>query len=316
MIKALALSATLIALSAPAVAQDTPPVAQTADDWNTTEVVIKGKFPGPALWRVKKGESEVYIMGAMPVMTKHAEWDMGRIGRILDKANVFLTNPEAKSGAISLVKWQFAKSTGPFTSLYQLLTPEQSMRFRRVVHDNGLDPNTYMHDSPVYAAMHLREDVYEKRGISTNDPEKMMVFLARYRKTPMRPMAKYSASKMLDKLDGMGKSARIDCVVDTLNEIDFTLKHVKAATAAWSVGDLATAHANSPNSATWACLEGAGSTKDLLDNAVNDAVGAIDTALQKPGKSVIVFPLSVLLRKDGALARLRAEGAEVSEPEI
>lgn len=298
----------------------TPALAQTPqsaeDEWDANAVVITKRYPGPALWRVKRGESEVYILGGLPVMVRRYDWDRTRMGKILDRANVLLTGPEAKAGPIAFARWQFAKGNGPFKSLYDVLPGQTGGKFWRIAQKNGFDPKDYKDYSPVYAVMKLREDVYEKHGLSTNDPEKMLIFMARDRKTPMKPVAKYSASTLIGKLGDMDTAARNACVASTLNEIEFAVSHARTAMTAWANADLLTARAHSPSSATLACLEGASSTRAMLDRATDDTVTAIDTALSKPGKSVIAVPLSILLRPDGALERLRAKGDEISEPEM
>lgn len=297
-----------------AQAQDTAPPAN--DDWGGAEITITAHFAGPALWRVRKGQSEVYIVGGLPVMLKRFDWDRARIGRILDRSNVLLTSPQARGGPLAFTEWQLSKGNGLFRTLYDELPPALGGRFWKTASRAGLDPQAYAKMSPVYAVMKLREDIYEKRGLSANDPEKMLIFMARDRKTPMKPVASYSAASLIGKLNSQSKPERYACVAATLNEIDFAVGHVQAATDAWKTGDLKGARDNSPTPATLACLEGSGKTSALLNQAVDDTVKAVNDALQKPGKSVVVFPLSILLRPNGALDQLRAEGAEVSEPEI
>jgi uncharacterized protein YbaP (TraB family) len=307
-------SATAQPAAPPNASPDTGIAATVDQDWAAGQITVTGHFPGPALWRVRKGDSEVYIVGGLPVMIKRFDWDRGRVGRILDKANVLLVAPQAKGGPISFASWEMSKGAGPFRNLWDLLPGDVASRFRTLAVMNGVDPDAYAHDQPVVAAMRLRDDIYEKRGFSTNDPEKMLIFMARDRKTPMRPVGKYSAASAISKLNGMSKAERINCVVATLNEIEFATRHAQTATQAWAVGDLKTAQANSPASATMACLEGSGSTQALLGKAIDDSVAAVDAALTKPGKSVVVFPLTVLLQPDGALSRLQAQGAEVTVP--
>lgn len=292
------------------------PESQTADDWNTTQITIVAKFPGPALWRVRKGDSEVYILGGLPVMEKRFDWDRTRITRILDSANVLLVSPTARAGLIGFTEWQFVKGAGVFSNAYAQMPAPLAAHFKAIATANGIDPKTYLHDNPVYAVMKLRDAVYEKHGLGTHDPEKMLIFMARDRKTPMKPIASYSAASLVGKVGGLSAQAKTQCVADTLDEIDFALGHAVAASQAWARADLATARANSPNSATLACLEGAESTRALLDRTTQDAVKAVDAALAKPGKSVVVFPLSILLGSNGALDQLRAEGAEVTVPEM
>lgn len=319
---ALLLAATpgLAQSSATPAPDPTTPTSQTGvtatvdQNWAADQITVTGHFPGPALWRVRKGDSEVYIVGGLPVMVKRFDWDRGRIGRLLDKANVFLVSPQAKGGVISFATWELSKGAGPFHDLWGLLPNDLASRFRNTAVLNGVDPDKYAHDQPVVAAMRLRDDIYEKRGLSTNDPEKMLIFMARDRKTPMEPVGRYSAASALGKLNGMSKAERTNCVVATLNEIDIAVHHAKAATQAWAVADLKGAQANSPPSATLACLEGSGSTQSLLNKAIDDTVAAVDDALAKPGKTVVVFPLTVLLNPDGALNKLRAQGADITVP--
>ncbi len=316
----IAVSLLLLFVAGPATAQyDTisspqaPATGTAADEWDV--VTITHHYPGPALWRVKKGNSEVYIVGGLPVMEKRLDWDRSRVGKIMGQANVLLTSPKAKGGIMGFAAWQMAKGNGLFKSLFDVLPSDVGGHFWRTAKKNGLDPNHYAKDSPIVAVMKLREDIYEKNGLSTNDPEKMLIFLARDHHTPMKPIATYSAAGLIGKLNGMDKTDKFDCVTATLNEIDFAVGHAVTASRAWAVADLRTARANSPNSATLACLEGAGSTREMLDRATDDTVQAINDALAKPGKSVVAFPLSILLRPNGALDRLRAQGLEVAEPE-
>ncbi len=310
----------LILLATPTFAQDipvtvSPPVAATGE-YDVTEVTVTGHFPGPALWRVKKGESEIYIIGAIPVMQKHLEWDNARVRRILSKANVLLVHPTARPGVIAFAKWQFAKGNGLFKNLYDVLPRAQADRFRQTAVRYGLDPKIYAGQSPVVAVMKLREDIYDKRGLSMNDPEKTLQIWSRDTKTPNKPIAVYSAAKLIGKFDTMNDQAKQACVDATLNEIDFAVSHAAAASHAWATADLKTARDNSPSAATVACIDGAPSSRAVLDQVTNDTVTAIDTALQTPGKSIITLPLSVLLRPDGVLQQLQAKGAEVSQPEI
>ena len=309
-----------LAFALPVMAQDTAnPGAATGtaeDDWGNAPIIVTAHFAGPALWRVKKGDSEVYIVGGLPVMEKRLEWDRGRVGRVLDRSNVLLVSPKARGGVFGFAAWQMTKGNGLFKSLYDVLPGDVGGRFWRIATKNGLDPKKYAKDSPVYAVMRLRDDVYEKQGLSTNDPEKMLIFMARDRHTPMKPVATYSAAGLVGKLNDMSQGDKMRCVTATLSEIEFATGHAQTASRAWATGDLNTARANSPNSATLACLEGTGSTRAMLERATNDTVGAINEALSKPGKSVVAFPLSILLRPNGALDQLKAEGAEISEPEM
>ncbi|MBW8734888.1 MAG: TraB/GumN family protein, partial [Asticcacaulis sp.] len=149
-----------------------PATGTAEDEWG--QVTVTHHYPGPALWRVKRGDSQVYIVGGLPVMEKRLEWDRARVGKILDQANVLLTSPKAKGGVMGFAAWQMTKGNGLFRSLYDVLPSDVGGHFWRTAKKNGLDPQDYAKDSPVVAVMKLRDDIYEKHGLSTNDPEKML----------------------------------------------------------------------------------------------------------------------------------------------
>lgn len=289
-------------------------IAQTVEDWGT-EVTITADVPGPALWKIKKGDAEVYIMGSMPVMVKRYAWDRARMERIMDRANVFITSPQLTGGVVSFATWQVTRSLGGGRDLYEILPARLSLRFRTLVAKNGLDFKKYAKMDPIVAATTLKDDVYAAHNLTSRDPEKAMIFMARDRKTPMRPMALYKASDLIKRLKKYSEAEQITCVVKTLNEIDFALGHAEAASAAWATGDLEGVKANMPYSSAMSCLEGAATTSGLVDDAVGQAVGVINEALRAPSKTVMVLPLSVLLRKGGAFEQLKAQGAEISVPE-
>jgi len=289
--------------------------AQDADEW-VTDVVVTARLPGPALWRIKKGDSEVYVLGAMPVMTKRIAWDSQRIERVIGLSNVLLTAPEAKGGLIGGTRLVMDRRLPLGQKLDEVLPPDLSQRFYALVDAHGLDREKYKKLSPLWAAAALREDVYDKAGIATRDPEKTLLRFAKAQKLKTKPTGSFSLAKTLGRIDDFSKAQQNACVAATLDEIGFAVKNARAATEAWAVGDLKTVQKLSPDSALVACLEGAPSTRALLGKTVDQTVEAINTALETPGKSLIVLPLSALLTPNGALQQLTAQGASVTTPAL
>jgi len=306
------LAAALMLFAAPVSG---PACAQDGEDW-VTDVVVSARLPGPALWRVKKGDSEVYVLGAMPVMTKRIAWDSKRVERVIGLSNVLLTAPEAKGGLIGGTRLLMDRRLPLGQKLDEVLPPELSQRFNAIAAAHGLDREKYSKLSPLWAAAALREDVYDKAGIATRDPEKTLLRFAKAQKLKTKPTGSFSLAKTLGRIDDFSKAQQNACVAATLDEISFAVTHARAATEAWAVGDLKTVQRLSPDSALLACLEGAPSTRALLGKTVDQTVAAINTALETPGKSLIVLPLSALLTPNGALQQLTEQGASVTTPAL
>jgi uncharacterized protein YbaP (TraB family) len=318
MIKALLITAALMALPLTAPAQETvsaPEVAQDGTEW-ITEVTVTANLPGPAMWRVKKGDSEVYILGAMPVMVKRIPWDDARIRRVLKQSNVLLTAPEAEVGLIGLTKLQMNKRLPMGKKLDEVLPADVSQRFYALADAYGLDRDKYKKATPLWAAAALRADIYEKAQIATLDPEKTLKRFAKEDRLKTRPTGSYSAAKIISRVGQFSKAQEMSCVRATLDEIEFSTKNARAATEAWGRGDLKTVQRLSPDSALLACLEGAPSTSAMLGRTIDQTVGSINKALETPGKSVIVLPLSALLSQGGALQKLKLQGLEITEPAL
>ncbi|MCA1936392.1 MAG: TraB/GumN family protein [Asticcacaulis sp.] len=317
MFKSVCLAALI--LSAPvAFAQETISESATVKDgeeW-VTDVVVTARLPGPALWRVRKGDSEVYVLGAMPVMTKRIPWDSKRVERVIGLSNVLLTAPEAKGGLIGGARLLMDRRLPLGKKLDEVLPPDLSKRFYTLADTYGLDREKYKKLSPIWAAATLREDVYDKAGIATRDPEKTLLRFAKAQKLKTRPSGSFSVAKTLGRIDDFSAQQQAHCVAATLDEIDFAVKNARAATEAWAVGDLKAVQRLSPDSALLACLEGAPSTKAMLGQSVEQTVGAINNALGTPGKSLIVLPLSALLTPGGALQQLEQQGATVTTPAL
>jgi uncharacterized protein YbaP (TraB family) len=310
----LALSLSLCGPSLKANAQDmaSPPSEET---WNR-EVVIKANFQGPAMWRVTKGKSQVYILGAMPIMTKRIPWDQARVEKIIKQSNLLLTTPEARIGPIALTRLQLDKRLPLGQKLDEVLPPDVSKRFYALVEAHGLDRKRYKTASPLWAVAALRQDIYDKNNIATRDPEKTLIRLAKAQNLKTKPVGSFSASKAISKVANFSRAEDLACVRATLDEIEFSLLHAKTATEAWAVADLKSVQRLSPDSAMLACLEGAKSTSAMLDSTIDQTVDSINVALEAPGRSLMVLPLSALLSQNGALKRLESQGAIISIPEL
>lgn len=316
----LLIAASLLALTLPALpaeAQEAAPqpTAPEGEDW-VTDIVVAARLPGPAMWRVRKGDSEVYVLGAMPVMTKRIPWDSKRVERVIAMSNILLTAPEAKGGLIGGTRLLMDRRLPIGQTLDEVLPSDLSQRFNALADTHGLDKEKYRKMSPLWAAAALREDVYDKAGIATRDPEKTLLRFAKAQKLKTRPSGSFSVAKTLGRIDGFSKAQQNTCVAATLDEIDFAVKYSRAATEAWATGDLKAVQRLSPDSALMACLEGAPSTHDLLGKTVEQTVASINAALDTPGKSLIVLPLSALLTPGGALQQLEAQGASVTTPAL
>ena len=285
------------------------------EDWGNTEVVVRGKAPpGPAEWRVSHGDAQVIILGILPVFPKSQAWSTRRVQNALHNARLLITPATSHIGANDLVTLMFSKGLAGRATLQSSVPPALYARYQASARRAGVATRDFEHDKPVWAAVRLRREVLERRGLSDDEPGDTVIRLAHQAGVPVKAAGRYKMAGILKDVNAMSDAASQACMGYTLDDIDFDLDRAPKAAAAWATGDIATVRANYQGSALEKCLDGSGKGTALMERSISDTVAAVTSALQVPGKTVAIFPMATLLRKNGALDRLRAAGYEVSSP--
>ncbi len=291
-----------------------PAAAQTSEPWTDTPVIVSAQLSGPALWRLKKGNSEVVVIGVLPVFPKNLGWKTRRVENALKGAKALITPPAGKAGIGDMLSLMRMKGLPNGQTLRSVLPPDLYNRYETTAARAGVSTRAFQHDKPVWAAARLRQDVLSHLALTGEEPVQTIARLARHQDVPVRVAARYRLSPVLKDVNGMDAAAERVCLARTLDDIDFDIDRAPKAAAAWVAGDMKAVLGNYHGSALMDCLEGSGKGAALMEQASDDAVAAISDALAEPGKTVAVLPLAPLLRKGGALDRLRAQGVSVTAP--
>ncbi|WP_443749096.1 TraB/GumN family protein [Asticcacaulis solisilvae] len=301
------LPALMLVLAAPAT-------AQTAEQWTDTPVIVSAQLSGPALWRLKKGNSEVIVIGVPPVFPKNLGWKTKRVENALKGAKALITPPAGKAGVGDMLSLMRMKGLPNGQDLKSVLPADLYNRYETTAARAGVSTRAFQHDKPVWAAARLRQDVLGHLALTGDEPVQTIARLARRQDVPVRVAARYRLSPVLKDVNAMDAAAERTCMTRTLDDIDFDIDRAPRTAAAWVAGDMKTVLANYHGSALMDCLDGSGKGSALMEQATDDAVDAITDALATPGKTVAVLPLAPLLRRGGALDRVRAQGIAVTAP--
>ena len=302
------LASLLTAFGSGAVCADEP-------SWTVGELVVTAKAQGPVLWRVAKGGSEVWILGALPNMPRRQAWDTARLERVITGANVVLTRPRASVDLFTVLGVLTHLNLPRGRTLDQELPADLEARFAQARALAGVNAGRYARMKPVWAAWRLLGDYYGAARLSYTEPQDTLARLASRHHTPVRPIATYRAKPVVRNFEAMTEAQGQACLADAVSDVLHDSRHAASAAKAWAVGDLRAVREHYAEPAFGLCLESAPSFAVLKDKNVGDTVAAIDAALSRPGKSVAIVPLGDLLRDGGALQRLRAEGATITAPQ-
>lgn len=301
-----------------ASAQPAPPAPGTvAEDGSAvvSELEVVARAPGPAMWRVRRGGSEVVILGALSPLPQSLAWDERRVAKALDGARQLLTPPEAQLSLLDGpgAALQFVRLRA-LTPLSKRTPPPLYARFLAAARVAHVDPRKLDGWRPAAAGGFLLAGFQHAAGLSLAKPTSTVVRLAKARRVPVRSMLRVNATPFLNSFVRMDEPGQQRCLAAAVDEVDWEAGHAVPAAQAWAVGRLERARAERSQSIWASCLEQLPTVRALTDRGINEAFSAMQAALGQPGRTVAVVDLRYLDTKNGLLDRLRATGAQVDLP--
>ena len=308
---AMALGLCVVPFSGPVTAQIVP-----ADDPDATlveELVVTGRLPGPAWWRVIDADTTVYVLGVPSLAPKRMQWDRAIFERRLAGANVVIlpfVNVRAKATgsigtAINLLR---IRSGGPFEAR---LDPATRARFVAVRTRLGQDAKHYATSNPLAAGVQLAIDYRDKSQLTNMDPAKLVRLLAQQKRVKVIEKS-YDLGPQLGGILRTPPSTGRMCFDEVLAQAEAGPGATLAAARAWAVGDVRGALDNERTYERCLATISGGRTYDERTKA--DEAAAIAGALKTPGHAIVLVPLRPLLAQNGVLDRLRAQGFTVKTP--
>ena len=301
----------------PAAPATTPPAGDDGQSVVVQELTVVGPLLGPALWKVTRGASQVTILGGMAPLPQQLDWDKSRITRALDGANVLLAPPSGRIGALSAagfaVRAMAVRQPGG-RQLESSLPPALAARFIADRKSLGLAPEPYAHWKPAVAGYLLLIDFRRKAGLSNEKPNSTLVHMAKDKGIRVQTVGDYRFSALFKSLTRLTDAQQTACLNDELDALDLEQARAHPAANAWAHADLATARANSSGPILDRCIAQLSSYSEVLERGTAYFTAAIEAELNHPGKAVAVIDLRYLLRANGVLDRLKAQGDTITVP--
>jgi hypothetical protein len=317
-VRALLLAASLVAVPSFAHAQAPAPTGNI-EYWGAPEVVEVQAPPGPALWHLTRGESEVWILGTVGAMPDGLKWNKEYLAQLLDGARAILLPPRPSVGLFEGA-WFLITNGSKFSlprgqSLEPELAPDLRVRFVALREKLGEDEGRYRTDTPLRAALRLFQDLSDKLDLSRDEPRDTINRLARSAHVPAAPIARFEVLDAAEDVLKLDPAQQKVCLGQTVEDVDRAFTHAIPAAEAWSVGDIRAVKANYGESRVLDCVTAAvHSVADINERNVADYTQSINAALDKPGKTIAVIDMGPLLRRNGVLDRLEAMHVAIEGP--
>ena len=315
--KALLLAACLVA--APIAAHTQTVETETPQNWGAPEVVEVQAPPGPAVWHLTRGDSEVWILGTVGGMPDGLKWNKDYLAELLDGARAILLPPRPSVGLVEGA-WFLLKNGGKLSlprgqSLEPELAPDLRARFVALREKLGEEEGRYRTDTPLRAALRLFQDLNDKLDLTRDEPRDTISRLARSKHVPSAPIARYEVLDAAEDVLKLAPEQQKVCLAQTVEDVDRAFAHAIPAAEAWAVGDIKGVKANYGDSRVLDCVTAAvHSVADINERNVADYTASINAALDKPGKTIAVIDVGPLLRRNGVLERLEKLHVAIEGP--
>lgn len=310
---AAALGAAPAAAQAPAAPAAAAAVPADPDAVLVEELVVTGRLPGPAWWRVSDADTTVYVLGVPSLAPKRMQWDRSIFERRLEGANaVILPFVNVRAKGLGTVGTAFnllrLRSGGPFE---ERLDPATRARFVAARTKLGHEAKHYPTANPLAAGVQLAIDYREHAQLTTTDPAKLVELLARQKGVPVVEKS-YDLGPQLGGILRTPASVGRVCFEEVLAQVEKGPGVTLAAAKAWAEGDV---HGALENERTYErCLAMTSGGRAYDERMKADTVEAITAALRRPGHAIALVPLRPLLAQNGVLDRLRGQGFTVKTP--
>jgi hypothetical protein len=295
--------------------------AETAQppDWSQVETVEVTEPPGPAVWRISKGDSEVWILGTVGAMPKDLAWNRKYLSDLVDGAHAVLMPPRPSIGLLEGA-WFLITNGGKLSlprgqSLEAILPEPLRQHFLAIRTQLGESEGRYRTDSPLRAIWRIRSDFLDKNHLEGREPGAAIRDIASSKHVPVKPVSRYEVLDAAREALNLPYPQQETCLAEALEDIDRMSLNAAPAAHAWAVGDVKTVKAHyAPNRLDDCVIAQVHKVADIDEHSIADFTGAVAEALNQPGKSVAVIDMGRLLRKNGVLDRLAARGLSIEGP--
>ena len=281
-----------------------------------SEVLVVGRPPGPALWRVRKGDAELVIIGGLSPLPHLQQWNAVRVRAALTGAKALLVAPiriGAFEGAILALRSGAIRLPGGQPLDARLPQPLRA-RFEAATRTAGQTPAHYARLRPAAAGAFLVSDFRRTAGFSSAKPGSTLERMAKAQGVPVRTLPGLSLAPFINSLLGLPEAQQLACLNAAVDEIDEERARARAASQAWADGKLAQVQANWSTALLEGCALPNARVQALLEQGTETATRDMEAMLRSPGRTVALVDLHFLLRANGLLDRLEADGAQVTVP--
>jgi uncharacterized protein len=272
----------------------------------------RAEAEGPAIWKLKDRDSEIWLFGTVHLLPPDLKWQGRKIDRAFDAAQTIYFETETDENAQQAIG-ELVKTLGrnpPGVKLSQLLSAADKTLLAEVSERVKLTPEVFEDERPWLAAVQLSVAFVMTQGLAqTAGVEHVLGERAKQEKKKVSYFE--TSEEQIRFFADLPRPIELEFLRSTLREIKSESENVDAMNKAWARGDVKTLGTYFEDMGTQAGPE----IYDALIRKRNERwAGAIDTMMHGSGKTFIAVGAAHLIGKDSVVALLRAKGYKVEGP--
>jgi uncharacterized protein YbaP (TraB family) len=311
---------------APAYADNEP--AQAASTQSSIavldEVLVTGEQPGPALWKVTKGEHTLWIMGMLSPLPKKMTWHSKIAETAIGKSQEIISVPAVSVGFFhgfrAIPQYIEARKNPDHATLQSVLPDDLYSRFESLK-DRYVSRDNYIENlRPTFAAQELFDKAVDQSGMTRGTEIYSTVKkLAQSHRVKIHSIGLEieDPKAYLEGWKEMPIAADIACLETTVARLETDIVAMRARANAWARGNME-GFRKLPypdnDRACWNAMTSTPHNASLRRDSWQLWYEAVDTALANNRSTFTVLWMPDLLNARGPLAKLRAKGYSVDEP--
>jgi hypothetical protein len=317
-------------------------LAAPPTDAKTDNLLVVGEQPGPGLWKVEKNGNTLWIVGTYSPLPQKMKWRARELRERIGSAQEVISPPTVTVGlqqigvfrALSMIPSAFEARKNPDGATLKDLIPDDVYQRWLTLRDKYIEENNTTDESmdierwrPMFAALELYDKAINRNGMTQQSPVWSTI-----EQTAKQLKVKLTEVKFEPKIDNPRGALRelnrtrladIDCFTKTIARLETDLADMKRRANAWASGDVALLKSQAADDQRAACaraVRDAAFVKTLGLTSIADDMeaawlAAAERALTQNSSTVASLSVDTLLSPTGPLAKLKAKGYTVTEPE-
>lgn len=326
--------ATQAKAESPSAADSQSPPESPPESPPIEEVVVTGEQPGPGLWKITHGGTNVvWVLGVTGGIPKGVTWRSRQVEDVIAHAQAVVFGESVKPGNIgffrsllllpSVLKLRYNPDKA---MLKDLVTPERYDRWLVLRKKFFDDDEDYDRVRPMFIAMQLADAAAKESGLNSEaNVGRIVATTAKKHDVEVRHAEMKvdiaDPKKAIRDFSATPREKDLACFNETLDNLDADLDKTRSRASAWAVGDIEAYRKLPAPVAMPVCLEAITSAPGLqpeftrMRGGLDDAwLWEVQKALELNPVTLAVTSLDDVLSPTGRLATLRQRGYTVEAP--